>query len=331
MHDLDFIETCYDRWSDDTAWAVSLAERCARLVTGASATMAASYEVRSGDGGQFLDINGDGRFVDSGFAGVAIEGMRVINAAPERALLQLSYALPVSSVAPMSCLPQPHQARLREQMPWPSGEYLGLFATLDGVHGYQLCPGGPQLVTPSPRRQAQLLRLCEHLAAGFWLRRMQAQGGAPAEASAAAVLTPDGVALSQGPDLRSPALQRQLVDAVRAMDRARCRRRKQSPEEATELWQALVGGQYALVESFERNGRRLVLAVRCRVPLPELSEREAAVARRAASGRANKQIGAELGLATSTVAVHLSSALRKLRCPSRKLLAGWLGPAGQLR
>lgn len=330
VRELDFIEACYDPLSDDSAWAVALAERCGRLVPGAKATMAASYEVRAGGGGRLLDIKGDGRFMDAGFAACSLNGMRVINATPERALLQLSYALPAPSVSALSSLPQPYQARMREQMPWPSGDYLGLFGTLDGQRGYQLCPGGPQLMKPSPRRQAQLLRLCEHLAAGFWLRRLRAEGRAPDEATADAVLTPDGSTLSQRPLLPTPARQ-QLIEAVRAMDRARCRRRQRTPEEATQLWQALVGGQYALVESFERNGRRLMLAVRCRYPQPVLSEREGAVARRAADGYSNKQIGAELGLATGTVGVHLSSALRKLRCPNRKLLVDWLAAAAQRR
>ena len=54
-----------------------------------------------------------------------------------------------------------------------------------------------------------------------------------------------------------------------------------------------------------------------------LSERELAVARSAARGLANKQIAAELGIAASTVGVHLSVALRKLRLPGRRALASW--------
>lgn len=90
------------------------------------------------------------------------------------------------------------------------------------------------------------------------------------------------------------------------------------------LWRGLIDGRYALIEAFERDGRRVMLAVRCRSPRRTLTPRELAVARAAARGLSNDDIGDELGMTGATVAVHLSKALRKLSCPHRRLLAQWL-------
>jgi len=325
MDDLNFIETCYEPLPDEAAWGGSLAERIAPLVPSADAVMAAPYELRSDDGGQFIQVFGDVRFVDAGYAAHAREGMRAINASAERELVfRYTYGSQTPTVRPLSGLPPQSQRCVRSEMPWYNGEYLGIFATLDGQRGYQLCPGGRELVMPSRRRQAQLVRLCEHLAVGYWLRRLRDQGQPAGESAAAAVFAPDGAVLERGRTLRDARLQERLIDAVRGMDRARCRRMRHAPEESRQLWQALVAGEYALVESFERNGRRLILAIRCRTPRNALTPRESDVSKSAAKGLTNKEIADHLGMAPSTVGVHLAAALRKLRCPNRRMLSRWL-------
>lgn len=115
-----------------------------------------------------------------------------------------------------------------------------------------------------------------------------------------------------------------LVDALRRMDPARCTRTARSREDARALWLALLAGQFAILESFDRDGRRIVLAVRDRSRRQVLTPREAAVVRAAARGLSNKEIGSELGMATGTVGVHLASALRKLGLPNRRGLIQWL-------
>jgi DNA-binding CsgD family transcriptional regulator len=249
-----------------------------------------------------------------------------INLSPvRRRILASTYGSALPHALTLSSLPGDQGAPIRKHIPWPAGDCLGLFATLDGRRGYKLSPVGSERISFSRRRRALLVRLCEHVATGYWLRSLSPCTGR-AEDNAAAVCTPDGRVLHDTGT--APELSASLVDAVRNMDRARCRRRKRTPEEATELWQALLAGQYTLVESTECGGRRLILAVRCRTPRPALTQREAAIAVAAARGAANKTIAAELGLATGTVGVHLGAALRKLGCPNRRALARWLRAGG---
>jgi DNA-binding NarL/FixJ family response regulator len=158
--------------------------------------------------------------------------------------------------------------------------------------------------------------ICEHLASGYTVRERIAEAGR----LPAAVLSSEGQLLDADDAASEPETRRRLTDAIVRMDRARCRRRRCSPGEALELWQALVDGQYSLVESFDRDGRRLILAVRVRSDIRALTPREIAVVRLAVQGLSNKKIAGRLGIATSTVSVHLRRALRKLGCASRSEL-----------
>jgi hypothetical protein len=45
------------------------------------------------------------------------------------------------------------------------------------------------------------------------------------------------------------------------MDLARGRMSKRNPERALQLWRALVDGRWSLVDSFETDGRRYVVAL----------------------------------------------------------------------
>jgi DNA-binding NarL/FixJ family response regulator len=108
-----------------------------------------------------------------------------------------------------------------------------------------------------------------------------------------------------------------------SMDRARGRLRKSDPERALGTWKGLVAARWTLVECFESDGRRYVLA-RENEPAPSfhaaLSDRERQVLANAALGRSNKEIAYALGLADSTVRVLLSRAAKKLRASTREEL-----------
>lgn len=320
MSELEFIEACYQPSSGEAEWGARLAERIGRVAAEASMVLGGSYVVDA-DGLRYVHITGDARFAAQPSHA---EDARRCAAALNRSrspLLAVGYGRPQPNMGVISELPGELSSPIRRNLPHLAVDSLGCFGSLDGRRGYLLAPTSSTQLRVPRRRREQLTRLSEHLATGYWLRGLRAEA-APLEAGAAAVCTPDGRVLHDSGE--HPALSAGLADAVRNMDRARCRRKKRTPAEAAELWQALLAGQYTLVESTERDGRRLILAVRCRTPRPALSPREAAVAVSAARGAANKAIAAELGLATGTVGVHLAAALRKLGCPSRSALAQWL-------
>jgi DNA-binding CsgD family transcriptional regulator len=165
-----------------------------------------------------------------------------------------------------------------------------------------------QVVSATTARIALLSRVAAHLSAA---RRLAQRPAAEPEA----VLDGGGrLAHAAGP-ARDQAAREALTAAARAMDRARGRLRRLAPEESLRAWRAMVSGRWTLVDQFDADGRRFVVA---RVnspaapPVARLTERERQVAGWTALGHANKLIAYELGIAISTVTTHLESALRKL-------------------
>jgi len=162
-------------------------------------------------------------------------------------------------------------------------------------------------------------RVATHAAAGLRLRVGVARDAVPE-----AVLRPDGRVEHAEGAARPKAARELLRSAARAVDRVRSRPSRQDPDAALELWRGLVAGRWSLVDHFESDGRRYLVARRNDPDVPSaplLSRREAQVAGYAALGHGNKLIAYELGLAVSTVATHLAAAQRKLGLRSRLELA----------
>ena len=90
------------------------------------------------------------------------------------------------------------------------------------------------------------------------------------------------------------------------------------------VWRRIASGAWSVVDRFDHDGRRYVIARRNLASAPRrgLSVRERQVLALAVRGHANKYIAYELGLATSTVAMYLAAAMRKLGLSTRlELLA----------
>jgi DNA-binding CsgD family transcriptional regulator len=112
--------------------------------------------------------------------------------------------------------------------------------------------------------------------------------------------------------------------------------RRRDPDEAVELWRGLVAGRWSVVDQFDHDGKRFVVAVpnepRPRFTGRELTAREAQVTALAARGHSNKLIAYELGLSVSTVGAYLASAARKLGAPTRaSLVRAWADAARRRR
>ena len=158
-------------------------------------------------------------------------------------------------------------------------------------------------------------RVAVHLGAG---RRLLGRARSTDAADVEAVLSPGGEvthATGEAKDARDV-----LRTAVKDMDRARTREGRKDPMHALELWRGLLAGRWTLVDHFDSDGRRFVLARKNDPSVPEpraLSPRQRQVVFYASLGWSNKEISYALGLSENTVSAHLAQSLSKLGIATR--------------
>ena len=174
-------------------------------------------------------------------------------------------------------------------------------------------------VEPLPERTAGLFtRIAAHLAAAARLRRRLGDIGG--EAVLEAVMTPDGHVEHAIGEAKTRTSMAALAEATRARESSRRRISRRDSDHALDAWKGRVAARWTLVDSFEKDGRRFVLARENELRVPsrgDLSPRERQVLASAALGRTNKEIAYDLGIAHATVRVLIARAAQKLRARSR--------------
>jgi DNA-binding CsgD family transcriptional regulator len=165
-------------------------------------------------------------------------------------------------------------------------------------------------------------RFAVHLANAYRLQRRLARSAQPPTQSADAVFGVHGRLEYVASQLPADGLE-QLQNALQRREWSLGSARREQPQRALSVWNALVNGRWSLIDHFDSDGKRYILAqenaVRSVAP-SELSSRERQTARLAALGRSNKIIAYELGLAHSTVRVLLARAASKLGAQTRDQL-----------
>jgi DNA-binding CsgD family transcriptional regulator len=204
---------------------------------------------------------------------------------------------------------------------------LGVVAGNPSGHGcvfYSIAAQGPRGANAGWTRGERALwtRLATHIATGYRLVRK--------EPAVDAVLDPNGKV--QHLEAAAVASRDALRDATRAVDKARGALRRTDPERAISLWKGLVEGRWTLVDHFDHDGRRFVVARRNPPDARAwhtLTESEMSVLYYAAHGHPYKLIAYELGVAVATVTNRLSSAARKVGAASRfELVTAYRATAG---
>jgi DNA-binding CsgD family transcriptional regulator len=214
------------------------------------------------------------------------------------------------------------------------GDYLGIRACDAHMRGVSLavCHPAP-FVAPSATVQ-RWSKLAAHIAAAYRLRRsLRVANLDPLIDDGDAVWGPDGRCHhaedgASGEDARAE-LRRAVID----IDRARSRGGRSDAEEALSLWRGLVDGTWSLVERFESDGRRYLIARRNEPGVLDpraLTLREKQVVSFAALGHSNKLIAYELGVQKSVVTLHLTAAMQKLGVRDRLSLTRLIGDLGEL-
>lgn len=201
-------------------------------------------------------------------------------------------------------------------------------ASTDSLDLVALDPDGDALVLvaglarPSRRpltaRSAALLgRVAAHIGAARRLRK-RATSGRELLDGRSPIFTPQGGMTHEG-DVRDELALRELRDAVKLRRGARSKRVDTS--ETLERWRALVERRYSIVDVFDSDGRRYVVArpnapeARAAERTRELSHEERATLSLLATGASNKLIAYHLGVGVSTIASRLAVIAKKLGAP----------------
>jgi len=193
---------------------------------------------------------------------------------------------------------------------------IGITALDTDGRGIHLMAASPEIKVLTGRERSLWRMLAAHLCAGLRLRTKPPTRAESLPRGAEAVIDPTKFEIRDAAQTAddAPTLEAMRTAAAR-VDRARGRLRKTDPDRALKIWQALVRGRWSMVDWFDTDERRYVLALpnppRIRDPRG-LTEREIQVAEYAALGERHKIIGYRLGLSRSAVTTALRSAMRKL-------------------
>jgi DNA-binding CsgD family transcriptional regulator len=171
-------------------------------------------------------------------------------------------------------------------------------------------------------------RISHHLSAAFRCRRRlgatqpppaPVAEPAPIHVGAEAILDSEGRFAHAEGEAAGRSARERIRAAATSIDRLRSRRH--SPGRgAIDTWHPLVSARWTLVDSFEENGRRYVVAQENQAMAPGfdiLTDRERQVVLQAALGSTTKEIAYALGISDSTVRVLMARAVNRVGVRSR--------------
>jgi DNA-binding CsgD family transcriptional regulator len=171
-----------------------------------------------------------------------------------------------------------------------------------------------QLVSVTEAMEVRWRQAMAHINAGMRVR-LALEGLASPTDSAEAILESDGRAVHASGEARTRQARVTLREALRVLDRSRGPLRREDPDGALAAWQGLVTGRWSLLDHFDSDGRRYILARRNDPNVSDprgLTLQERQIARYAALGLANKFIAYTLGLSEARVSQVIASATQKL-------------------
>ncbi|MGB8329044.1 MAG: LuxR C-terminal-related transcriptional regulator [Polyangiales bacterium] len=209
-------------------------------------------------------------------------------------------------------------------------DQLAITAVDPNGFGISFCVPLPEVTKLTGTDLATWQMIGAHLVSGFRLRQsLEAAHDAlvrqtPFPNNAEAVLDPKKFAITDAVgEAANPSMAEFVREAACLIDRARGRLRRDDPRKALEIWRALVEGRWSMVDWFDSDGRRFVLAHRNPPDLKDprgLTDREHQVATYAALGETSKLIGYRLGISQSKISASLRSAMHKLGVQTRPQL-----------
>ena len=183
---------------------------------------------------------------------------------------------------------------------------------------------------PSAKELLLLRRIATHLGTAFRCRRRLgvSRVDAPldrkpdsAVAGAEAVLDDRGQFVHATGIATGKEAQAKIRASVAAIEGLRTKQGREAGHDALNAWQPLTRARWTLVDSFEENGRRYVVARENQAQaqgFTGLTDRERQVVLHAALGFSNKQIAYTLGISDTTVRVLMARAANRMGVRTRR-------------
>lgn len=136
-------------------------------------------------------------------------------------------------------------------------------------------------------------------------------------------------------DARGLAKHREIRDnfreIVRRIERSRTRAGRENVDEALNNWEGLVSGRWSMVDRFDSDGRRFIVAIKNDPAHPDprgLTPRERQISEYVGLGCASKEIAYTLGLSETAITNCTARVQRKLGIGSRAELVAFFAPNG---
>jgi len=118
------------------------------------------------------------------------------------------------------------------------------------------------------------------------------------------------------------------------IEKIRTKSGRSDPDAAMSAWEGLIQGRWSLIDHFDTDNRRFVVAIRNDPTYPDprgLTERERQIAEFVGLGKSSKEIRYILGVSHSAVTNYTASTQKKLGLKSRTELAAFFAPCGLRR
>jgi len=174
----------------------------------------------------------------------------------------------------------------------------------------------------SDEEGAMFRRLAGHLSAAFRCRRRLGPTRTRRGSHGAdAVFDTDGRLLQAERSVR--AERKWLAGKALELEAAHVKSKRREGIRALDLWRPISSARWTLVESFEENGRRYIVARENQLEarsFSDLTDRERQIVVHASLGMSNKQIARALGISDATVRVLMARAAKRFGVRSRKEL-----------
>ena len=317
---VDIVEVAYDLQVDFDAWVPRLLEVGRSLLDHGHGVVAA---VNSGFG-----PNGEATvsrmYVDGDAPELPMRLARTMQEGGERIVQTIRFGAAASISESRASQPEVVDIVTRC---FGSKDVFGFWPIDPDMHGLTIAAPASEVLSISPKAGKQWDMLGAHVAAGHRLRRGLSDtepSGVPMSElplRAEAVVDPKHFRVTEAVgDAQGRSSVTELREQAVQLDRARGRLRREDSDEALAIWKGLVQGRWSLLDWFDSDGRRFLLAKPNppRVKDPRgLTKREAQASAFVALGHSNQSIAYRFGFSEAYVSQLVASLKRKLRAETR--------------